>query len=146
MSKTTFKQVGVWIDHGKAHLIGYEKGKVQLMETVESPYESIKRVDGEVKDMTRFSQNPEHASNNEYKKHNTAQNEMQEYFRLMEQKLQPFDDILLFGPGTMKEKMRNRLRENKAFNGKWLSVETSDKLTENQLLAYVREFYDKATP
>jgi hypothetical protein len=146
MSNVAFKQVGVWIDHGKAHLIGFHKGKAELIETIDSPYESIKRVDGEVKDMTRFSQNPEHASNNEYKKHNVSQNEMNEYFRLMEQKLHPFDDILLFGPGTMKEKMRNRLRENKAFNGKWLSVETSDKLTENQLLAFVRDFYVNATP
>jgi hypothetical protein len=146
MRNNAFKQVGVWIDHGKAHMIGYSNGKAERIETIDSPYESIKRIEGEVKDMTRFSQNPEHASNNEYKKHNTSQNEMQEYFRIMEQKLHTFDDILLFGPGTMKEKMRNRLRQNKAFDGKWLSVETSDKLTENQLLAFVRVFYDKATP
>ncbi len=39
--------------------------------------------------------------------------------------------------------MKNRLREKKAFEGKWLSVERSDKLTENQLLAFVREFYKR---
>jgi hypothetical protein len=136
-----YKQVGVWIDHSKAHLIGFKSGQAKLLETVDSPYESIKRIEGEGKDMTRFSPNPEHSSNNEHKKHNTTQNEINEYLRMMEQKLQPFEDILLFGPGTMKEKMKNRLREKKAFEGKWLSVEPSDKLTENQLLAFVREFY-----
>jgi hypothetical protein len=146
MDSKPIKQVGVWIDHAKAHVIGFKNGDVTWIETVESPYESIKREDGEVKDMTRFSPNPEHASNNEYKKHNTAQNEMNEYFRMMEIKLNGYDDILLFGPGTMKEKMRNRLRGNKAFHGKWLSVESSDKLTDNQLLAFVRDFYKKATP
>jgi len=52
----------------------------------------------------------------------------------------------LFGPGTAKEQLRNRLRDNKSFGGKWLSVQPSDKLTDNQLLAFVREFYDSSTP
>jgi hypothetical protein len=43
----------------------------------------------------------------------------------------------------MKEKLKNRLKENKSFDGKWLSVESSDKLTDNQLLAFVRDFYKK---
>ena len=138
-----YKQIGVWIDHSKAHLIGFKSGQAKLLETVDSPYESINRIDGEGKDMTRFSPNPEHASNNEHKKHNTTQNEINEYLRMMEHRLQPFEDILLFGPGTMKEKLKNRLKENKSFDGKWLSVESSDKLTDNQLLAFVRDFYKK---
>jgi len=138
-----YKQVGVWIDHSKAHLIGFKGGQVRLLETVESPFERVKRVEEEGRDMSRFSPDPEHASNNEYKKHHIVQNEINEYLRMMEQKLVSFEDILLFGPGTMKERMKNRLREKKAFEGKWLSVERSDKLTENQLLAFVREFYKR---
>lgn len=136
-----YKQVGVWIDHSKAHVIGFNQGQAQLLETIDSPYENMRRIEGEKKDLTRFSPNPDHGSNNEHKKHNTTQNELNEYLRMMEQKLQSFDDILLFGPGTMKEKMKNRLREKKAFEGKWLSIASSDKLTENQLLAFVRDFY-----
>jgi hypothetical protein len=64
-----YKQIGVWIDHTKAHLIGFKSGQAKLLETVDSPHESIKRIDGEGKDMTRFSPNPEHTSNNEYKRH-----------------------------------------------------------------------------
>lgn len=146
MDRHSFKQVGVWIDHSKAHLIGYKKGNAVLIETVNSPYETMKRYEGESDDKTRFSPNPEHASNNEHKKNNIAQNELNEYFKMMESKLYGFDDILIFGPGTVKDQMRNRLRENKAFSGKWLSVASSDKLTENQLLAYVRDFYKNATP
>ena len=138
-----YKQVGVWIDHSKAHLIGFKSGQARLLETVDSPFESVKRIEGEGRDMARFSPNPEHYSNNEYKKHHIAQHEINEYLRMMEEKLVNFEDILLFGPGTMKERMKNRLREKKAFDGKWLSVEPSDKLTENQLLAYVRNFYTK---
>ncbi|WP_373497044.1 hypothetical protein [Aquiflexum sp.] len=146
MSENSFKHVGVWIDHSKAQLIGYNEGNVEIIETIDSPYESIKRIDGEVNDMTRFSPNPEHASNNEHKKNNITQNELNEYFKMMEGKLNRFDDILLFGPGTAKEQLRNRLKENKSYNGKWLSVQSSNKLTDNQLLAYVRDFYKNALP
>ena len=93
MSENSFKQVGVWIDHSKAHVVGYNKGKVEVIETIESPYESNKRIEGEVNDMTRFSPNPEHTSNNEHKKNNITQNELNEYFKLLEAKLHVFDDI-----------------------------------------------------
>ncbi|MFD2203213.1 hypothetical protein [Shivajiella indica] len=146
MDSKSFKQVGVWIDFSKALLIGYNKGNAELIETIDSPYESIKRIEGEGNDTTRFSPNSEHASNNEYRKNNISHNELNEYFKIMEAKLHGFDDILLFGPGTAKEQLRNRLRENKSFGGKWFSVQPSDKLTNNQLLAFVRDFYDKATP
>ncbi|WP_194774461.1 hypothetical protein [Pararhodonellum marinum] len=143
MSNNSFKQVGVWIDHSKALLIGHEKGKACLIETIDSPYEKIKREEGETNDKTRFSPNPEHASNNEHRKHQIAQNELNEYFKMLEGKLNRFEDIMLFGPSTAKEKLRNRLRGNKSFDGKWLSVQNSDKMTDNQLLAFVRNFYQQ---
>jgi hypothetical protein len=146
MNSNSFKQVGVWIDHSKAHFVGFNDGNTVLIETLESPFESMKREVGEGSDKTRFSSSNEHSSNNEHKKHNISQKELNEYFKMMETKLHSFDDILLFGPGVAKEQMRNRLRENKSFDGKWLSVQTSDKLTEKQLLAFVRDFYVNSNP
>lgn len=146
MDNKSFKQVGVWIDHSKAHFVGYKNGRAELIETVDSPFESMKRFEGETDDKTRFTTNPLHASNNEYRKNNITQNELNEYFKLMEGKLTNFEDILLFGPGTVKEQLRNKLRDNKTFGGKWLAVQPSDKLTDNQLLAFVRDFFDNATP
>jgi hypothetical protein len=146
MKSNSFKQVGVWMDHSKAHFVGFNNGDTALIETLDSPYESIKREDGEGSDKTRFTSNNEHTSNNEYRKHQITQNELNEYLKMMEGKLSRFEDILLFGPGIAKEQMRNRLRENKSFDGKWLAVQSCDKLTENQLLAFVRDFYKNAMP
>ncbi|EOZ95604.1 hypothetical protein A33Q_2966 [Indibacter alkaliphilus LW1] len=146
MSEKAFKQIGLWIDHNKAHIIGYDEGHVKLIETVESPVEALKREAGEGNDSTRFTSNNNHTSNNEYKKHNVSQNELKEYFKILENKLHPYEDILLFGPGTAKEQIRNRLREIKSFDKKWLSIQKSDRLTENQLLAFVRDFYKDEFP
>lgn len=141
MSTTVSKQIGVWLDHAKAHLIGHHEGSAFLVETVESPYERIKREEGQGSDQTRFTANPYHISNNENRKHHTAQNELNEYYKILEMKLTDYEEILLFGPTNAKEQLYNRLRDNKAFARKTITVQSSDKMTENQLLAYVREFF-----
>lgn len=140
------RQVGLWMDQSKAQLVEFNNGAAVIVENIDSPIENLKRIDGEGKDTTRFSPNNEHISNNEHKKHNIAQKELNEYFRILETKLAAYDDILIFGPGVVKEQFRNKLRENKGFSDKWLSVQTSDKLTENQLLAFVRDFYIESNP
>jgi len=141
METVSTKQIGVWMDHSKAHFVGYKEGKAFLIESVDSPYERIKREDGEVADKARFGSEPFMTSNNENKKHNITQNEINEYFKILEGKLKNYEDILLFGPSTAKDQLINRLSGNKSFDGKWVSVQSSDKLSENQLLAFVREFF-----
>ncbi|WP_158861594.1 hypothetical protein [Lunatibacter salilacus] len=138
-----YSQIGVWLDYGHAIVIGYAKGNAEILETILSPVERIKREEGEGNDSTKFTSNTEHASNNEHKKHNIAQNEINEYLKTLEQKLQPYKELLLFGPGKAKEQLRNKLQQSKSFDGKWFAVHTCDKMTQNQLLAYVRDFYKK---
>jgi uncharacterized protein (DUF2225 family) len=138
-----YKQVGVWVDYGHAVLVGYDQGNVELLETILSPMERMRREEGEGNDSTKFSPNAEHASNNEHRKHNIAQNELSGYLKTLEQKLYPYRELLLFGPGKAKEQLRNKLQQNKSYDGKWFAVHSSDKMTQNQLLAYVREFYKK---
>jgi hypothetical protein len=135
------KQIGVWLNHSQAHFLGYKAESAFFIETVESPYESIIRVGGEGNDKTRFSSNTERGSNNEKRKHNIVQNELDEYFSILEGKLEIYQEILLFGPGTAKEELFNRLSENKMFKGKDIAVKSSDKLTENQMLSYVLDFF-----
>ncbi|SNS18809.1 hypothetical protein SAMN06295967_10512 [Belliella buryatensis] len=141
METKQFKSVGIWLDQSKAHFIGYHEGEAQFLETLISPHERIKREEGEVSDTARFSPNPSVLSNNEYRKNNIAQNELNEYYKMLEDKIAKYDDILLFGPGTAKDQFKNRLAENKSFSKKWVSVQNSDKMTDNQLLAFVRDFY-----
>ncbi|AFL84888.1 hypothetical protein Belba_2326 [Belliella baltica DSM 15883] len=141
MENKNFKSVGIWLDQSKAHFIGFEEGEAMFIETLISPHERIKREEGEENDTSRFSSNPNHLSNNEYRKNNITQNELNEYYKMLVDKIGKFDDILLFGPGKAKEQFKNRISENKSLNGKWVSVQNADKMTDNQLLAFVREFY-----
>ncbi|MBK5191675.1 MAG: hypothetical protein JJE07_00445 [Flavobacteriaceae bacterium] len=141
MKTKATKQIGVWMNHSQAHFFGYKAESAFFIETIESPYESIVRVEGEGNDKTRFSPNTERGSNNEKRKHNIVQNELDEYFKILEGKLESYQEILLFGPGTAKEELFNRLSEKKLFKAKDIAVKSSDKLTENQMLSYVLDFF-----
>lgn len=141
MSTLTNNKVGIFLDHSKAEIIGFENGDAFIIETVDSPYERIKREDGESSDKSKFGASPQFASNNENRKNNIAQNELKEYFSILEQKLAEYDLILLFGPTTAKDQLRNALAENKLFAEKTIVVKSADKITDNQKVAFVRAHY-----
>jgi hypothetical protein len=139
-------QLGVWVDYGQAILIGYAGGEAWELERITSPLGKGRREEGEGNDSTRFTPNHEHTSNNEYRKHQTEQQETIEYLKQLEQVLVRYREVFIFGPGKAKEQLRNRLKENKAFRSAWVAVENSDKMTPNQLLAFVRDFFRKNEP
>lgn len=141
--KNKVKQVGLWLDHAMAHVIGYRDGYSYLIETVESPYNRKPRVAGEGSDITRFGVT--YISNNEDRKHNRLRNKLESYFTVLENKLKDYDEILLFGPTNAKNQLYNRLTQKKAFAGKTILMESAGTLTENQTIAFVRDFYNAAS-
>ena len=50
--------------------------------------------------------------------------------------------IIILGPGDTKHQLRTYLEQNKDMSGKVIMVETVDKLTEKQLAARLRRFYE----
>ncbi len=141
MKTKTTTQIGVWVNHSQAHFIGYKAESAFFVETIDSPYQSMIREEGEGNDTTRFSPNSGRSSNNEKRKHHTKQNKLDEYYKILEDKLESYQEIVLFGPGTAKEELFNRLSENKVFKTKDIAVKSSDRLTENQMLSYVLDFF-----
>jgi hypothetical protein len=141
MDKNPYKRIAVWMDHSKAYIIGYRKGVARLIETVDSPFERIKRQEGEGSDHTRFGSDPSYSSINENRKNNISKNELDEYFKILENKLTGYEELLILGPGTAKAQFKNRLTKSKSFSVNRLSLKDCDRLTGNQLLAYIQEFY-----
>jgi stalled ribosome rescue protein Dom34 len=80
-------------------------------------------------------------SNNEFKKNRIEENDLQAYYKSLAEKLEGYDEILLFGPGEAKKQFKNVAEQLHVFQNKVLHVETSDKLTSNQLLEFVREYF-----
>jgi hypothetical protein len=55
--------------------------------------------------------------------------------------LRDADSIFIIGPGTAKIEFERFLQKNKNMQDRILKVETADKMTKNQMIARVREFY-----
>jgi type IV secretory pathway VirD2 relaxase len=124
--------IAVWMDHHQAHLV-YQKNKDEYaVETMESNHDLHPRIDGE--DAT--------ISTGEYKKHNVEKNQLHEYYQELKKVLGKYDEILLFGPTTAKDELFNLLFEDKSFNGKRITTEHSDKMTEHQMIAYAKEYFE----
>ena len=146
MNNPNLKRIGVWLDLSKAHFIQYNKSKAKLIETLDSPIQSLNRIPGEGNDHTRFGPSIPYTSSNEHRKQNTHREKLNQYLSTLEERLVHFDHILLFGPGMAKKHLRRRLFGNKAFSASKLHLNTCDQLTENQLLEYVREFFSTRQP
>jgi hypothetical protein len=136
------------MDHSSAHFI-YPKGDgTYAMETMLSPHDRHPRIDGKGNDdmsyRTGLSGNTyPNGSNNEYRKHQIENEELKAYYKELKAVLAKYDEILVFGPTTAGNELFNLFLQDKQFDSKRLWLEKADKMTENQLLAYVREYYQK---
>jgi hypothetical protein len=54
------------------------------------------------------------------------------------------DSILIFGPGEAKGEPMERLKRNK-LGGRIAAIETVDKMTDRQIAAKVRAYFDQKT-
>lgn len=131
--------IGVWMDHHAAHLVYQEENNAYRVEILESPVDKHPRVEGEGSDTASFGKN--RISNNEYGKNNKEQEQLNQYFALLKKTLEKYDDILLTGPTNAKKEFFNFLYTEKSFDGKTILVENADKMTENQLIAFVKDYF-----
>lgn len=134
------KKLGVWMDQSHAHLVICQNHQASLLETLESPVEGMVRYPGESDSKIRVG-STHAASNNEIKTHNIHQEQVKRYFSLLEDKLAGYDEILLFGPGVLKNQFLKQISSNKAFGKVKVHTLDSDKMTTNQLLAFVKKHY-----
>ncbi len=135
------KKIGVWLDHSKAHFIDISKGPAGI-ETAYSAQESEVRFKGEHGDGTKLSHN--RATNNENHKHNREREIMDEYYKMIADRLKGYDSILLFGPTTAKDELYNKLTTDKQFDLKEIFVEPADRLSEKQMIARVKKLFGAA--
>ncbi len=126
MSYSTKKVVGIFIDHKEASIINTpdhsNKGEFSIQATIHNKHHG------------------DHGSNE--RTHNQkAANEMHKYFEEISNHLQEFDAILLFGFGTAQEQMRHFLTDHKSFQNKEIIVKSGDHMTDNEMIAFVRNTF-----
>ena len=131
------KQTGIWLDKEKAIIINLMEGKHSI-KRLRSEITTRERFPGESKKFGRFGNQ---FLSMESKKRNMVKNQANEYLKNIIHEIRYVDKLVLFGPAEMKTQLEKAILKNSIISKKLVAVEPADNMTENQLVAWVKEYY-----
>lgn len=131
------KQVGIWMDKEKAHIVTLSK-EGETFETVNSEVEFFNPKGGS-RSKTRWGPQ-EVVQDSKYLEREKHQ--MQRYFNNIVPHIEKADEIAIFGPADTGQKFNKSLESNHtALAEKVKNVQKADSMTHNQVKALVRDFF-----
>lgn len=129
--------IGIWIDTHQAVVINLSNGN-QTVKTIESNIDTRERIPGESKKYGRFGgQYLTYEKNRENKK--IEQTHV--FLNMLLNEIEDCDAVVLFGPSIMKTIFEKEIKTNLNLIGKLADVFDADSMTENQIVAWVKDFY-----
>jgi len=142
MKKKIVKQrIGVWIDSKDAVVISITQNGEKIKK-IASGIDTRLREDGEKNKQGRMGNQYMDPEKNRLNKKTEQQ---QQFFKEIMGEIEKADSIVLFGPSSMKYNLGKEIHKNIKLCDKIDGVETADSMTENQMVAWIKDFYkDKA--
>jgi len=132
------KQTGVWIDSSEAIIVTLFDGKENITE-IKSGIENKIYHDDEGYKGT-FSGDRHGSSETKFEER--KRNQMDHFFKDVMSQVKESDELFIFGPAETKTKLQQKIFDEHFIDYRKLkSVQTSTKMTPNQILANVKEFY-----
>ena len=132
------KNIGIWLDKEKAYVV-----------TIENENETLERVPSNIEDYhiyggsgTRFKGGPQDVVQDskylEREKHQTKN-----YFKELVSRVKEADALAIFGPAETYEKFKKELEDSyQELNQKVKTVQRANSMTNNQVKALVRDFFN----
>ena len=128
------KNAGLWIDHKETVIVFAATGADNAEET--------KRMESGMEKHVRYSGRAASEGVAEDQRDRQYATHLDQYYDEVITQLHDAKSILIFGPGEAKGEFKKRL-EHKGLGERIVGVETTDKMTDNQIVAMVREHYKK---
>lgn len=133
--KTT---VGLWIDHRKAIIVAVtDKGEETGLIISKAEKQLRRTGDSPLKGPYEPLQVP--AADSRQK---TLTGRLNIYYDAVIASIRDAKSILIFGPGDAKNELKKRLKKNN-LDGRIVGIETVDKMTDRQIAAKVRKYFQK---
>lgn len=132
------KQTGIWLDKEQAVVITLNDHGYSLR-IIESEIENRERFDGEKKKFGRFGSQ---FLNDETKRKRRVEEQTNKYLKRIFNNLKHVNEIVLFGPASMKRKLADLIKSDITMFEKLIAVKTADIMTQNQMVAWVKKFYE----
>jgi hypothetical protein len=122
-------KVGIWVDHKRAVIVFVSAGRV-----------TTKTLESEIGAHPHYSGHQDGGGEKKYEERH-GQHLDQYYDEVISQLGQP-EALLIFGPGEAKLELKERFGRSKAHSECTLDIETTDKLTDPQIVAKVKDHFE----
>ena len=73
--------------------------------------------------------------------HTKEQHQQSSYYKKLRDAIKNYQEVVLFGPTDAKNELLNLLKADHLFENIKIEVKHYDKMTENQMHAFVREYF-----
>ena len=123
---STAKELGIWMDHASAHLMEFTTDPITTS-TIPSEFS--------------HGEKEESLQKSESLMHNKEQHDEAAYYKQLSAIIKNYDSVLLFGPTEAKTELLNILRADHHFEKIKIEVKQTDKMTDNQQHAFVKEYF-----
>ncbi|MBT8316330.1 MAG: hypothetical protein HKP59_01755 [Lutibacter sp.] len=133
------QNIGIWIDTKQAVAIKLFNNK-HSVKIIESNIETRERVAGESKKYGRFGGQYMTFEKN---KLNRKNEQINQFIKNLIKEVENCESVVLFGPSKMKNIFEKELLKNLKLSIKLVGVYNSKQLTENQMVAWVKDFFQK---
>ena len=130
------RKVGLWIDHRNA-IIVFLAGEEEEIQLVRSNVEKqIQRAAGSRSGGPFESQ----AVQSDGRQQRAFTKHLDTYYNEVVSCIRDAESILIFGPGESKGELKKHL-EREGLGGRIVGIETTDKMTDPQIAAKVRQYF-----
>lgn len=118
---------GVYLDNTKAVVIrpapDYEEGDYIIQD----------RIEAEIHDR----------AGDKDSKNQAKQSDLLKYYKSVATLLLTYQEIYIFGPGNAQEQFQNHLRDDAQFKQKEFAIDSSEQMTEPQMIVKVRTHFSE---
>jgi hypothetical protein len=121
------KHLGIWMDYSNAVLMEITNETI-VTSNIVSGFTHQDKVDGL------------HKSENLM--HNKEQHGHSDYFKKIADAIRDFQEVLLFGPTNAKNELLNLIKGDHLFENIQFGVKDTDKMTDFQMQAFVRAYFN----
>ena len=125
---TTENRLGIWMDHSTAHLMEFSMSSMETR-TLNSTFTH------QVKEDT--------LGKSEKLMHNKEQHQQGSYYKHLGEIIRNYTEVVLFGPTDAKTELLNTLKADHRFEKIKIDVRQTDKMSENQQHAFVRDYFSR---
>lgn len=131
-------KTGIWIDKNKAYIVTL-KNKKEVLKIIASKIDFYKVIGGSG---TRFKGGPQDVvQDSKYLKKENHQ--LLNYMISIVEEIKDTDELLIFGPAEMPLELKKHIAANhKDLFDNLIDLKKEDSMTENQTVAYVRDFFE----